>query len=59
MFSAPTLQHWRLNMNTATANPSPTDYRKWLTHAGKISFWFFFVKGTLWMAAALVFYYLR
>ena len=46
-------------MNTATANPPTADYRKWLTHAGKISFWFFFVKGTLWMAAPLVFYYLR
>jgi hypothetical protein len=46
-------------MITATASPATADYRKWLKHAGKVSFWFFFVKGTLWMAAPLVFYYLR
>jgi hypothetical protein len=46
-------------MTTATANPSAADYRKWLPRAGEISFWFFCVTGTLWMATPLVFYYLR
>ncbi len=45
-------------MNTTTAGPVPTDQRKWLKRAGALGFWFFFVKGILWMAAPLVFYYL-
>ena len=42
-------------MNAITlASP---DSRKWLARAGKIGFWFFFIKGTLWVAAPLVFYW--
>ena len=37
-----------------TANPQSA---KWLKRAGKVGFWFFFIKGTLWVAAPLVFYW--
>lgn len=30
--------------------------RKWLKRAGMAGFWFFFIKGLLWLAAPLVFY---
>lgn len=30
----------------------------WLKRFGAISFWFFFIKGLLWMAAPVVFYHL-
>jgi len=31
---------------------------KWLKRAGIVSFWFFFIKGLLWLAAPLVFYFM-
>ena len=30
---------------------------KWLKRAGVAGFWFFFIKGLLWLAAPLVFYF--
>jgi hypothetical protein len=45
-------------MNTTTAGPAPTEQHKWLKHAGIFGFWFFLIKGILWMAAPLVFYFL-
>ena len=30
----------------------------WLRRLGKIGFWFFMIKGILWMAAPLVFYHM-
>jgi len=45
-------------MNTTTAGPAPTDQNKWLKQAGIFGFWFFLIKGILWMAAPLVFYFL-
>ncbi|MEL6950189.1 MAG: hypothetical protein AAGM16_08750 [Pseudomonadota bacterium] len=30
----------------------------WLKRFGAIGFWFFFIKGLLWMAAPVVFYHL-
>jgi len=38
--------------------PTSPVSRKWLKRAGVCSFWFFLIKGTLWLAAPLVFYYL-
>ena len=31
--------------------------RQWLKRAGMLSFWFFFIKGVLWLAAPFVFYF--
>jgi hypothetical protein len=31
---------------------------KWLNRAGVAGFWFFFIKGVLWLAAPLVFYFM-
>ncbi len=31
--------------------------RKWLRRVGIAGFWFFFIKGLLWLAAPLVFLY--
>lgn len=45
-------------MMTMTATHSATGRQKWLKRAGAIGFWFFLVKGILWMAAPLVFYHL-
>ena len=44
-------------MNLAATVTTPIDYRKWAKKAGKLGFWFFLIKGTLWMAAPLVFYF--
>lgn len=44
-------------MNVSASISTTIDNRKWLKRAGAIGFWFFFVKGTLWLAAPLVFYY--
>ncbi len=44
-------------MNAAATFPTTNDRTKWLRRAGNIGFWFFFIKGILWMAAPLVFYY--
>ena len=35
----------------------PSTRTKWLKRAGVASFWFFFIKGMLWLAAPLVFYF--
>jgi len=45
-------------MNAIATFPTTNDSRKWLKRVGKISFWFFFLKGVLWLAAPLVFYYI-
>ena len=45
-------------MNAIATFPTTNDSRKWLKRAGQVGFWFFFIKGTLWLAAPLVFYYL-
>ena len=44
-------------MNTTISIAAPVDQRKWLRRAGVLSFWFFLIKGTLWLAAPLVFYF--
>lgn len=31
--------------------------QKWMRRAGAAAFWFFMIKGLLWLAAPLVFYY--
>ena len=45
-------------MNAIATFSDPNDSHKWLKRAGKIGFWFFLVKGLLWLAAPLVFYYI-
>lgn len=45
-------------MNAMSTTHSIIDNRKWLKRAGLFGFWFFFIKGVLWLAAPLVFYYL-
>ena len=44
-------------MNALATFPTTNDRAKWLKRAGKIGFWFFFLKGVLWVAAPVVFYY--
>ena len=39
------------------ADTAPSTRIKWLKRAGMAGFWFFFIKGLLWLAAPLVFYY--
>ncbi len=46
-----------MNMNTTTADAAPIFHHKWLKRAGVFGFWFFFIKGLLWLAAPLLFYY--
>jgi len=45
-------------MINLTIVPTPMVQQKWLKRAGVFGFWFFLLKGILWMAAPLVFYYL-
>lgn len=45
-------------MNATFLIAAPVDRRKWLRRAGVLSFWFFLVKGILWLAAPLVFFFL-
>lgn len=44
-------------MTTITADSAPSLRAKWLKRAGIAGFWFFFIKGLLWLAAPLVFYF--
>lgn len=44
-------------MNLSDTIPAPIDHRKWLRRAGAFGFWFFLIKGLLWLAAPLVFYF--
>ena len=44
-------------MNTMNMAAITVDNRKWLKRAGVVGFWFFFIKGLLWLAAPLVFYF--
>ena len=45
-------------MNSTAAISTTVDNRKWLKRAGIVGFWFFLIKGILWLAAPLVFYFL-
>ena len=44
-------------MQIALTNPQAANRRKWLKRAGMAGFWFFFVKGLLWLATPVIFYY--
>lgn len=44
-------------MITTTSNTAHGTRAKWLKRAGMAGFWFFFIKGLLWLAAPLVFYF--
>ena len=43
-------------MIAITTDKVPSARAKWLKRAGIVGFWFFFIKGLLWLAAPLVFY---
>lgn len=43
-------------MNTLSSASTTFMQHKWLKRAGVAGFWFFFIKGLLWLAAPLVFY---
>lgn len=43
-------------MNLTNTVPAHLDQRKWLRRAGVFGFWFFLVKGLLWLAAPLLFF---
>ena len=43
-------------MQIALSHARSETGRKWLKRAGAAGFWFFFVKGLMWLAAPLVFY---
>jgi len=45
-------------MNVSATFPATNNSRMWLRRAGTVGFWFFFIKGMLWLAAPLVFYYI-
>ena len=45
-------------MISVTTGNAPTVRSKWLKRAGIVGFWFFFIKGLLWLAAPLVFYFM-
>lgn len=44
-------------MQLAFTKSIPARYGKWLRRAGIAGFWFFLVKGLLWLAAPVVIYY--
>lgn len=55
----PRLLYWRITTMTAiTADNAPNARTKWLKRAGIAGFWFFFIKGLLWLAAPFVFYFM-
>ena len=47
-----------LEMNTPTVETASNEETSWLKRAGLVGFWFFLVKGLLWIAAPLAIYYL-
>lgn len=44
-------------MTVITADEVPNNRNKWLKRVGVAGFWFFFIKGLLWLAAPFVFYF--
>lgn len=44
-------------MIAMTTDNAPSTRATWLKRAGAVGFWFFFIKGLLWLAAPLVFYF--
>ena len=44
-------------MTTITETNMPSAYAKWMKRAGVAGFWFFLIKGLLWLAAPVVFYF--
>jgi hypothetical protein len=48
---------WSIDMNTVTMDSEHSSQLSWLRRAGLFGFWFFMIKGILWLAAPLVFYY--
>lgn len=44
-------------MNATIIDMSTDSRRKWLKRAGMAGFWFFLIKGLLWLAAPFVFYF--
>lgn len=44
-------------MTSVTANEISMTRNKWLRRAGVAGFWFFLIKGLLWLAAPFVFYF--
>ena len=44
-------------MTAITKNTTPASRAKWLKRAGTAGFWFFLIKGLLWLAAPFVFYF--
>jgi hypothetical protein len=45
-------------MDMTSTFPTHPGYGRWMRRAGVFSFWLFFIKGLLWLAAPLVFYFL-
>ena len=45
-------------MTAITADSLSDSRSKWLKRVGMAGFWFFFIKGMLWLAAPFVFYFL-
>ena len=45
-----------MTMIAITTDNETSIRAKWLKRAGIVSFWFFFIKGLLWLAAPLAFY---
>ncbi len=43
-------------MTAITTENAPNTSAKWLKRVGIAGFWFFFIKGLLWLAAPFVFY---
>ena len=44
-------------MNAISVNTLANSRARWLKRAAKAGFWFFFIKGMLWLAAPFVFYF--
>ena len=45
-------------MIAVTTDNAASTRAKWLKRAGIAGFWFFFIKGLLWLAAPFVFYFM-
>ena len=45
-------------MTTATKDNATPARTKWLKRAGVAGFWFFFIKGLLWLAVPFALYYM-
>lgn len=51
------LKEEHINSNANTEKNQSKGFKKWLKRFGVVGFWFFFIKGLLWIVVVVAAYY--